>query len=154
MSLALFLAKWVHADYPPSPVSLEQLEEVEHQLGVRFPESYRKAVLEVGLLSPTLALLDAIVERELDIHCLGDFYPPAEIGEQTLAWRELGMPEQLIAFAGDPMGNMFCFDRDRLRSGAADCGTIFFFDHDFGIVEPIAPNFNAWIDAFADVEPV
>jgi hypothetical protein len=111
-------------------------------------------VLEVGLLSPTLALLDAIVDRSLDIHCLGDFYAPAVIVEQTLAWREIGMPEHLIAFASDGMGNMFCFDRNRLISGASNSEAILFFDHDFGTVEVVALDFHAWIGALADVEPV
>ncbi|WP_210215134.1 SMI1/KNR4 family protein, partial [Mesorhizobium sp. M4B.F.Ca.ET.089.01.1.1] len=76
----------------------------EQQLGVRFPEDYRQAVLDVGLPRPTIALLNAIVVRGLDLHDLSNFYSPKEIVEETLGWREIGMPDRLIAIASDGSG--------------------------------------------------
>lgn len=153
MSLVHFTEKWTSGHYPPDPVSEADLLSVEQRLSVRLPEEYRQAVLKVGLPRPTIALLDAIVERELDLHGLGDFYSPAEIVEETLGWRELGMPENLVAFASDGGGNQFCFDADLLRNDAAEGQPIWFFDHDFGTVDEISPSFGAWINAFCDVEP-
>ena len=154
MTLARFTAKWTSGNYPPEPVAEADLCSVEQRLNVHLPEDYRQAILQVGLPRPTIAFLDAIVERELDLHSLGDFYSPEEIVEETMNWRELGMPKQLIAFATDGGGNKLCFDADRLNNGSAEGRAIWFYDHDFGTVDQIAPSFDAWIDALCRVEPL
>ena len=110
MTLARFTEIWTSGNYPPEPVAESDLRRVEQRLNVDLPDDYRQAVLQVGLPRPTIALMDAIVERELDLHSLNDFYSPVEIIEETTGWREIGMPEQLVAFASDGCGNKFCFD--------------------------------------------
>ena len=153
MTLAQFNQIWASTAYPPEPVSEADLRHVEISLSVRLPGDYRRAVLEVGLPRPTITLLDAIVERELELQCLGDFYSPTEIIEETISWRKIGMPERLIAFAGDESGNKFCFDADGLMNGSPEGSAIWFFDHDFGTVDQIAGSFDDWIGAFCRVEP-
>lgn len=153
MSLARFNEIWTSGDYPPQPVAEADLREAEKRLGTRLPQDYRHAVLQVGLPRPTIALLDAIVERELDLHSLGNLYTPAEIVEQTVAWRKMGMSNELVAFASDECGNMFCFDADRLNRGSADATAVWFYDHDFDTSDMIAACFDHWIEAFCRVEP-
>src|SRR5262245_57727427 len=111
MSLEQFTERWTSTAYPSEPVAEADLRALEQSLTVRLPDDYRQAVLRVGLPRPTSALLEAIVGRELDMHSLGDFYAPAEIVEVTTDWQEIGMPDQLVAFASDGCGNQFCFDR-------------------------------------------
>jgi hypothetical protein len=152
MTLARFTEIWTSSDYPPEPVSESNLRSVEQRLSVQLPDEYRRAVLQVGLPRPGIALMDAIVERELDLHSLSDFYSPVEIIEVTTGWREIGMPEQLVAFASDGCGNQFCFDADQLNNGSAEGNAIWFYDHDFETVDQIAPSFNVWIEAFCHVE--
>ena len=153
MALAQFTAKWTLPDYPPIHVSEADLAMVEKRFETRLPEDYRREVLNVGLPRPTIELLDAIVDGELDVHSLGYFYSPDQIIEETIGWREIGMPPQLVAIASDGGGNKFCFDADRLKSGTADRDAVWFFDHDFGTVSVVAPSFEAWISAYNDVEP-
>jgi hypothetical protein len=153
MKLQQFADKWTIPDYPPDRVTEEELRAVEGHFGVRLPDDYRQSVLETGLPGPTSALLSAIVERGLDLFDASDFHTPAEMIQSTKDWRTGGLPEQLIVFADDCSGNMFCFDADRLRSNTPDAASIWFFDHDFGTVECIAPNFDSWIAVFCDVEP-
>jgi cell wall assembly regulator SMI1 len=153
MSLARFTEIWTSGDYPPEPVAETDLRNVEQRLDVHLPQDYRQAVLQVGLPRPTIALMDAIVERELDLHSLGDFYSPAQILKETIDWRKIGMPEGLVAFASDGCGNKFCFDADRLNNGSADGSAIWFYDHDFATVYKIAASFDDWIEAFCRVEP-
>jgi hypothetical protein len=74
MSLARFIEKWTSGYYPPDPVSEPDLQRVEERFKVRMPEVYREAVLEFGLPRPNIALLDAIVERELDVYSVGNFF--------------------------------------------------------------------------------
>lgn len=94
------------------------------------------------------------MERELDFDSVGEFYSPVEIIEETNSWREIGMPERLVAFASDGCGNKFCFDADRLNNGSADGYAILFYDHDFGTVDQTAPSFSIWIERFCHVEPL
>jgi len=144
MMLAAFLKKWGSSDYLPDRVADAELRTVEEKLGWRLPDDYRNGVLEVGLPRPTLALLDTIVDRELDMHAIGDFYSPVEILEETFAWRELGLPDELIAFASDGLGNKFCFSR-------ADNGAVWFFDHDLLTIERVALSFADWLAAYCNI---
>lgn len=154
MTLGRFTEKWTSGDYPPEPVAEADLFKVEQRLSMHLPDDYRQAVLKVGLPRPTIALMNAIVERELVLHGLGDFYSPLEIIQETIDWRGLGMPEQLVAFASDGCGNKFCFDAERMNNGSAESRAIWFYDHDFGTVDQVAPSFDAWVQAFCNVEPL
>jgi len=152
MSLARFTEKWTSPDYPTEAVSEKDLRSIEQHFEVSLPADYRRAVLKTGLPRPTITLLDAIVVRDLDIHSIGDFYSPTEIVEETISWRELGMPDQLIAIASDGCGNKFCFDVTELRAGETANQAVWFFDHDFGTVDQIATSFDAWIATLCEVE--
>ena len=153
MSLAKFTERWTSAAYPPDAVSEPDLRSVERHFGLTLPDDYRRAMLLTGVPRPTIALLDAIVDRALDVNDLSDLYSPAEIIRQTRDFRAFGMPDHLIAIASDCSGNQFCFDATELKAGSADGPAIWFFDHDFGTTAKIAPDFEAWIDAFCAIEP-
>ena len=153
MKLQQFTEKWTHPEYPPDRVTEDELRAVEEHFDVRLPNDYRQSVLETGLPRPTIALLDAIVAGDVDLADASDFHSPTEMIQGTEDSHSVGLPQHLIAFADDCMGNMFCFDIERLRSNAPDAASIWFYDHDFGTVDQIAPNFDTWIAAFCDVEP-
>jgi len=150
MSLSRFIALWTHPQHPADSVSREELEGAERRLRTSLPPDYRNAVLQFGLPRPTIELLGAIVDRQLDLRDVSDFLSPAEMASVTQDWRDLGLPEQLVAFATDSMGNLFCFPTEPDASGAAP---VFFFDHDSRTVELIAPSFARWIDDFCSVAP-
>jgi hypothetical protein len=150
MSLSRFIAQWTHPDYAPEPVSVHELEGAESQLKTRLPADYRNAVLQFGLPRPTGDLLDAIVDRELDIRDVSDFLGASEIVSVTEDWRDMGLPEELVAFATDCMGNLFCFPTN---NQASDELPVFFFDHDAGSVDAISPTFAAWIEEFCRMAP-
>jgi hypothetical protein len=146
MSLERFIALWMHPHYPPKPVSDEGLRAVEARFGFEFPDDYRAAVLRFGLVSPTIALLDTIVDRELDMPALSDSLHPKEMTETSEAWREMGLPDDMVAFATDCSGNLFCFSTE---AGPP----VFYFDHDYGTTDMISPSFTSWIDAFCGLMP-
>ena len=112
MSISRFISLWTHPDYAPTAVSAAQLEGVERRLQTQLPSEYKDAVLEFGLPRPTIALLNAICDRHLELYAVGDFLGPAEIVEVTEDWRDLGLPDELLAFATDGTGNLFCFCSD------------------------------------------
>ena len=144
--LATFAEKWCHPDYPPMQVRANDLSAAELALGSRLPASYRAAILEVGLPRPTAALLDSIVDNELDLRDIGDFLAPSEIVDATNSWRSMGLPNTMTAFASHCMGNLFVFARD-----GGDEGPVYFFDHDDGETVLLADSFAEWIATYCEV---
>jgi hypothetical protein len=144
--LSTFSQKWSHPDYPPTQVRESDLSAAELAVGSSLPASYRAAILEVGLPQPTAALLNSIVENELDLPDIGDFFAPDEIVESTNSWRSMGLPNTMTAFASDGMGNLFAFARDD-----GDDGPVYFFDHDAGETVLLADSFAKWIAAYCEV---
>lgn len=143
-----FVQKWCHPDHPPTTVDADDLLAAEHKLGVVFPEDYRSSVLAVGLPSPTLALLSAIVDKELDLRDLANLLSPEEVVDETFGWREIGMPGNLIAIGNDAGGSKFCFDEDDLKGQSVASAPIYFWDHDFDETERVSDSFSAWIGSY------
>ncbi|MDP2260821.1 MAG: SMI1/KNR4 family protein [Caulobacter sp.] len=131
-----FARLWGSKNYPPDSVRPDDLAHAEDAVGRRLPDSYRAAVLEVGLPRLTIALLHSIVEQDIDLADISGFLSPTEIVESTVDWRELGLPDHLIAFATDCTGNLFAFDLD---------GSIWIFDHDYGTIDRLADSFEDWL---------
>jgi hypothetical protein len=55
------------------------------------------------------------------------------------------MSEQLVEFASDSMGNLFCFRRVAPDSPRADDAEVWFFDHEFCRDSKVADSFDAWL---------
>ena len=150
MNVSRFITQWTHPSFAPDPVAESELESTEGRLETRLPAEYREAVLQFGLPRPTSALLEAIVDQELRLRDVSDFLSPSEIVSVTEDWRELGLPEQFVAFATDCMGNLFCFPKN---SEASDELPVYYFNHDSGAVDKIASTSSQWIDEFCSVTP-
>ena len=149
MSLEHFIERWTLPDYPPTLVEEHALVKAEISLNAQFPAEYRSAVLRCGLPHPTAALLESIVENELSIADLNDFFDPIEMIEVNHDWRAMGLPAELVAFANDCMGNLFCFS-----AAATYVSPIFYFSHDEGSVDEVAASFTMWIKELADVPAI
>lgn len=149
MSMRRFISLWTHPDYAPAPISSDDLESVERRLQTQLPSDYKEGILEFGLPRPTVELLDAICDRHLDLRDVSDFLGPDEIVEVTGEWRDLGLPEELFAFATDCMGNLFCFPSD--PNDAVQ--PVFYWNHDTKEVDTVAPSFSGWIEDFCRVAP-
>lgn len=147
-SLKRFSKKWCHPDHAGQTISEDELSSVEYEFGIYLPLDYREQVLSVGLPSPTLALLSAIDDREVDLHDLSDLCKPSKIREETLEWRKAGLPEDLLVIGSDSMGNKFCYNLSDLQKETGSEASIFFWDHDFLETEKIAPSFTDWINGF------
>lgn len=150
MSLSRFISLWAHPDYAADAVSEDDLKDLQNRLQTRLPADYCQAVLEFGLPRPTMKLLDAIVDRQLDVRDVSNFLGAAEIVTVTEGWRDLGLPDELVAFATDCMGNLFCFPAE---DNEIEEAPVFFFDHDERSVEVVARSFTQWIEGFCRVAP-
>lgn len=147
-ALLAFALQWSHPDYPPVKVDEAELHKIGKTLGVMFPEDYKAEVLSVGLPSPTLALLSAIVDQELELHDLSELNAPMEILEETMGWRDAGLPKNLIVIGSDSMGNKFCFDVADLEGETVASAPVYFWDHDFDTVEFVSSSFPEWISSY------
>lgn len=146
-ALADFASKWSHPDNAPKPILPADLEHAETQLGGRLPDEYRVALLNLGLPRPTGALLHSICEEGADFADVSEFFTADEMIASTEAWREMGLPDSMIAFASDCMGNLFAFDGSAKTQGSE----VWFFDHDTGQTSLAAPSFARWIQQFLDL---
>ncbi len=143
-ALTAFTKAWCGDYREPERVTETALTQVEKELGADLPVSYKSAILSVGLPSPTIELLDHICDHEIDLPDLSGFHSPEDVVTSTTGWRELGMPEHLIAFASDCSGNLFAFT----ISSTGNCDEVWFFDHDFGTSEKLADSFEAWLNLY------
>jgi hypothetical protein len=146
--LARFAEKWCHPEHTPETVDGSGLSKVEKVFGIQLPFDYLTQVRLVGLPSPTLALLSAIVDLELDLHDLSELYDPEEIIGETKDWRAISMPASLIAIGSDGSGNKFCFDERQLKGGRKTHAPVFFWDHDLDEIEQVAVSFSSWIESY------
>src|SRR5690349_6314262 len=142
MSIDRFIEMWTHPDHPSETVTSEQFRTVESTFDFFYPADYKAEIERCGLPRPKIALLNAIAERELAISDVSNFLNPVEAAETTRDWQPIGLPRNLIAFATDCMGSLFCFNVDDLRSENVDRSPVWFFDHDFGTSEIVAPSFT------------
>ena len=111
MELQDFVDLWCHPEYPPAPVSLSELTETEKELNSALPADHRTQLLAVGAPAPTLALLGAIVDADIDLPDLQELHAPAQIVGATRDWVKAGMPPELVAIGTDALGASFCLDR-------------------------------------------
>jgi hypothetical protein len=62
------------------------------------------------------------------------------------------MPDDLIGFGNDSMGNMFCFKKLNPNSERPDDLSIWFFEHDFNEVSRISESFNSWLESYISLK--
>lgn len=147
-ALADFASKWSDPEYPPEPVLAADLTRAEELLGGRLPADYRDAIVGIGLPRPTGALLHSVCEEQADFADVADFLSADEMISSTQAWREMGMPEDMIAFAADCMGNLFAFG----IAPPSPSSEVWFFDHETGETALVAPSFEDWIQQYLDLK--
>ena len=146
-----FVERWTHSDYRPKPESGGGLDRVEHEFGFRFPIAYREYMIGFGAGGPTIALLNAIVELNLDMNDLGEMYSSQEVIQATTDGRTAGLPAELVAIAADSSGNQFCLNLQECGMDPKEDSPIWFFDHDFGEKERIADGFEAWLRGYCEL---
>jgi hypothetical protein len=133
-----------HQGVSPAPVVAADIQRAERELSTVFPQSYITFMQTHGPVQ-TPSLLSLIVDGE---HGLWDITVISEIPEVIEATRGYwlaGMPETLVGFARDSMGNLFCFRRVAPGSRRADDAEVWFFDHEFCKDKKIAASFDEWL---------
>jgi hypothetical protein len=136
-----------HQGTLPAPATVSDVRRVERELGTALPQSYLTFIQTHGSVR-TPSLLSLIADGE---HESGDLMVICEIAEVikgTRGYWSAGMSDQLIGFASDSMGNLFCFRRVEPGSHRMDDAEVWFFDHEFCKVKKIADGFDAWLFSY------
>lgn len=93
-------------------------------------------------------ILSTVVEMEAQLHSLQDFLSSSEVIDTTAGWRAIGMPEDLVAFANDAGGNLFCFSRSLCAEKRLEDAPVLFWDHEFNETLEVAPSFMSFLDSY------
>ncbi|MEE2810239.1 MAG: SMI1/KNR4 family protein [Pseudomonadota bacterium] len=149
-ALFAFALQWTNPSHPPEHVAASDFQIAEMSLQLSLPADYKSAVLAAGLPHPTLALLDAIVEREADLHDLNHLYSPSEIVDYTPLSHAAGLPEYLLPIASDSLGSSFVYDMRDLSSGQGNTAPVYFWDNDFGTLDKVGTSFEDWISSYSE----
>lgn len=148
-----FVAAWCDPDDPAERVSEDELEALETEIGLTFPQDYRASILAIGVPKPMMTLWEWVIDQDendaepggIDRHILAEFHTPADIREAR-GWTEAGMPDDLVPFVSDGMGNQICFSILDLCTGGG--GAVYFWDHDLLETELEAANFTEWLQPY------
>ena len=134
---------------PAKPFQLEEFNCMEERLKIKFPKSYKNFALTFGNIW-TPNILDLIDEKEVEIADVQEFWNAERIiFDKENEWTS-NIEENLIPFASDCMGNIFCFAVKDLTSRKDDCD-IYYYDHDFDSIENLSISFEQWIEQFNEI---
>lgn len=128
----------------PSPAADLDIQRVEQELSTVLPQAYITFMQAHGAVR-TPSLLSLIADgrhEQWDVMALSEL---AEVSADTKSYWSAGMPEHLIGFASDSMGNLFCFRRVAPASPRADDAEVWFFDHEFCSESRLANGFDEWL---------
>jgi SMI1-KNR4 cell-wall len=150
-TLRKFVNAWVHPEYHPTPVSKEALDRVEARFETYLPLAYRECMSQIGPPSPGMSLLSTIVERRLDIPEVGEFFDAEGMIENTEGWREIGLPENMVAFASTGGGDFYCFEVVPETSQVPEDATVWYFDHEEREIESLELPFTQWLALYANI---
>jgi hypothetical protein len=137
-----------HAGSKAVVVTSAEIDEQERELSTLLPQSYRSFLLTYGCLC-TPSLLSLIVDKEADLWAIAGFIEPAQAVTDTRLYWSGGMDKNLIGFAGDVMGNLFCFRRIAVGAPRPDDAPICFFGHEFCDQDiKLADSFDDWLFSY------
>src|SRR4051812_39964642 len=114
-----------------SPVAVpKDLAKIEAEIGTALPQSY-VIFIETHGVPFTPGILDLVVEKGRGGPDIQEFFTAEQVVQDSRLYWSGGMSEELIGFASDCMGNMFCFRRRPAGTPRPDDAEVWFFDHDF-----------------------
>ncbi len=126
------------------PVAVLDIASAEQELATVLPQSYITFMQKYGAVQ-TPSVLSLIVDGEHEHWDLMAISKIAELIEGTKSYWSAGMSEQLVGFATDSMGNLFCFRRVGPKTPRADDAEVWFFDHEFCSDSKVADSFDQWL---------
>jgi hypothetical protein len=140
-----FVARF-HFGVRGGPVSDAQLDAIEAELDTKLPMAYRAFMTSYGPVY-TPDTLKEIADGNIDHPDIQNVLDPREAIDGTKAYWSGGMPEDVVGFGSDCMGNMIGFRR---QDKPSDDAPVVFFDHDSVEVYEVAPSFDEYLRWYLD----
>ena len=129
-------------------VTPAEIDAIERELSTVLPQSYISFVQAHGCIR-TPTLLNLTVKAEVDLWAIADFILPTQAATDTKLYWSGGMADTLVGFAGDVMGNLFCFRRLAVGTPRPDDAPVCFFDHEFCDKDiKLADSFDDWLFSY------
>jgi hypothetical protein len=129
------------------PPTEHQLDSIENDLQVKFPDAYRMFVLLHGTVW-TPHLSDALPrDTEKIYRGIEDFTPIEKLVAFNQGW-ESSLPSPLLLFAGGDSGDMFGFPKQETPS---DDLPISVFDPNFSEIERVADSFDQLLSTYLNM---
>ncbi|MCK8827923.1 SMI1/KNR4 family protein [Natroniella acetigena] len=140
--------KWI---FDKGSISKEIIKKVEDELGVKFPEDYKKIVKRNNGAQPDPDVYDFAERKEAVFNSLLGFNLE-EKGNILDVYNDVKdrLPEKIYPFADDPFGNLICFDyRENLENPK-----IVFWEHEQleGDISYICDSFSELLSKLYDPE--
>lgn len=135
-----------HAGKRPARIAARQLDKIDEALNTRLPEAYRQFMMRHGAVY-TPSILDAVTDAKLGMPDIQEFLKPKQVIENTKMCWSGEMPNDVIGFASDCMGNMIGFRR---QSASSDDAPVVFFDHEYVEVSELSPSFDVFLAWYLD----
>ena len=127
-----------------------EVETLERIFQIFLPIDYKTFLLNFGNIW-TPDILNLVVDNELDIYDVSQFWAIDKIiYDKQSEWSSHVSPE-IIPFASDSSGNIFAFLRHDLQF-PTETADIYFYDHDFDMLEKISNSFKHWIDEYNKIK--
>lgn len=132
------------------PLAYSEIDNAESRLSTRLPERYREFLASYGpVYTPQLLrIVSALPHKECELYDLQQLYSGNEIASETLAYREAGMPSNLVGIGYDCMSNLFAFQAVPFDSPRPEDAPIYVFDHDFRVTNQVAESFAGLLRSF------
>jgi hypothetical protein len=132
-----------------NPQTEIQIQKLENEFNIYLPKDWKLFLLNYGSIW-TPEILDIIVDDELDINDVQDFWDIEQIEyDKKNEWTSK-ITTDLIPFASDSMGNIFAFKINDIKT-PKESSEVYFFDHDFDTVEKISNSFTEWINEYNQI---
>ena len=135
--------------------SADLIEEYESKVGYIFPDDFKAVIKENNGARPELKQFKSKLGRRKNTrvfdHLLSfnkndswSIWDCNDWNGDMRDWNENGKMENFVAFAGDPFGDLICFDKTNDH--------IVFIDHETLSIEPVADSFSDFIASLKKIK--
>lgn len=130
--------------------TLFSIEGMENTYNIKLPLAYKYLILNYGdIWTPSISKI--VVDNDLELNTLIEFWRIENIIEdKTNEWIS-NLDENVMPFASDSMGNIFCFKTVDLNADF-DNAKIYLYDHNFETIDYIADNFVMFIESYLKIK--
>lgn len=126
--------------FDKSPITVDQMAQIESEAGVLFPLEYKMLMLEHHGGRPQPNGFDTDRTKGRKVKSFLPILPEYKINLLDLK-KWLPLPDRLIPFAGDPAGNYVCFD---YKKGMTHPEIVLWL-HETEETEWISPSFETFL---------